>query len=54
MGAKALQLTRYEVTGDDTLCLTVYQHQIQHLVTRIALHGTGGNLTVQGGIGTQQ
>ena len=54
MGAKALQLTRYEVTGDDTLCLTVYQHQIQHLVTRIALHGTGGNLTIQGGIGTQQ
>ena len=50
----ALNLTRYEVAGDDTLGLAILNHDVEHLVTRIALYRTGSDLLVQGCIGTQQ
>lgn len=54
MGAEALDLARNEVAGDDAAGLAVLDHQIEHLVARIALHRTGGDLLVQRGIGAQE
>ncbi len=54
MGAVALDLARNEVAGNDTLRLTVLDNDVEHLVTGIALHRTGGDLLVQRGIGAQQ
>ena len=47
---EALEPSGDEVAGDDTLGLTVYQHEVEHLVARITLDGTCSNLAVQGGI----
>ena len=54
MGAVALDLARHEVAGDDALCLAVLDDDVQHLVTRVALHRTGRNLLVEGRVGAQQ
>ena len=54
MGAESLKLAGHEVTGDDTLCLSVDEDEIKHLVARIAGHSAGCNLTVEGGIGSKK
>ena len=54
MRTEALEFAGNEVAGDDTLGFTVDDYEVEHLITRIALDGTGGNLAVQGGIGTEQ
>ena len=54
VGAVALDLARHEVAGDDALCLAVLDDDVQHLVTRVALHRTGRNLLVEGRVGAQQ
>ena len=45
--AESLKLTCYKVSCNDTLCLSVDDNEIKHLVTRIACYGTGCNLPVE-------
>ncbi len=54
MSAETLQLTGNQIPGDNSLCLTVNHHKIQHLVTRVTDHGSGRNLTIERGIGSKQ
>ena len=51
---EALELSGNEVTGDDTLSLTVNHYEVEHLVTRVALNGTRCYLTVKGRISAEQ
>ena len=52
--AEPFELAGDQVAGDDTLSLAVDDDEVEHLVTRIALYGTCGNLLVEGCIGTQK
>ena len=54
MRAEALELAGDEIAGDDTLGLAVHKYEVEHLVTGITLHRTGGNLAVKGGISTEK
>ena len=54
MRAESLELSGHEVTGYDTLCLSVDEHEVKHLVARITLHCSGCNLTVERGIGSEK
>ena len=54
MGAETLDFTGHEVAGDDSLGLAVDDHEVQHLVTGIALDGSCGDFLVQGSIGAEQ
>ncbi len=54
MCAEALNFTGNEVTGDDTLCLTVNYHKIKHFMPGITLHGTCCYFLVQGSVGTKE
>ncbi len=54
MGAESLKLAGHEVAGDDTLCLSVDDDEVKHLMARIAGHSTGSNLAVESGVGTQK
>ncbi len=50
----ALDLARHQVAGDDAAGLAVLDHDVEHLVARVALDRTCGDLLVQRGIGAQQ
>ena len=52
--AVALDLTRYEVAGDDTAGLAVLDDDVEHLMTRVALHRTCCDLLVEGSVGAEQ
>ena len=50
MCAESFNFTGNEVSCDDTLCLTVDDYEVEHLVTWIALYGACCNLLVEGSI----
>ena len=52
--AETLQFTGHQISGDDTSRLAVLDHDVEHLVTGIALHRTGSDLLVECGISAQQ
>ena len=54
MGAETLDLARHQIARDDTPGLAIDHDQLEHLVAGIAFDGSGGDLTVQRGIGAQQ
>ncbi len=54
MGTESLKLAGHEVAGDDTLCLSVDDDEVKHLVARITGHGSSGDLAVESRIGTQK
>ena len=45
MSSETLDLTRDEVTSDDTTSTTVDDHDIEHFVASIELHSTLTDLT---------
>jgi len=51
---EALQLTCYEVLGNDTTSTSVNDDYILHLITSVELHLAGIYLTAQRAIGTEQ
>ena len=51
---EAFDFAGSKVTGDDAFCLTVDNYQIKHFVAGEALHLAFGNLTVEGGIGSEE
>ncbi|MCD6049282.1 MAG: hypothetical protein K0Q55_685 [Verrucomicrobia bacterium] len=47
-------LTRLQIANDDSLGVTVHDHEIQHLGVRVRFHPTVGDVAVQRRISTQQ
>ena len=47
MGAESLKFSGHKISCYDTLCLTVDDDKVKHLMSRIACDGTCGNLSVE-------
>ena len=54
MSSETLDLTRDEVTSDDTTSTTIDDHDIEHFVASIELHSTLTDLTAQCRVGTEK
>ncbi len=54
MGSEPFKLSGNKVSGYDTLCLSVDDDEVKHLVARITLYGTCCNFLVQRSVGTEQ
>ena len=54
VGSESFKLSGNEIAGDDTLCLTVDDHEVEHLVAGIGLDGAVGYLLVESGVGAQK
>ena len=54
MSSETLDLTRDEVTSDDTTSTTVDDHDIEHFVASVELHSTLTDLTAQCRVGTEK
>ncbi len=54
MRAETLDFACHEIAGYDSLGLTVYEDYVKHLMARIRFHRAGRNLTVEGGIGSEE
>ena len=50
VGSEPLELSGDKIAGDDTLRLTVDDHEIEHFMAGIGLHGSVGYLLVERGV----